>query len=78
MMPCMMHSQAHHGLLEKTARLDATLCFVNDADEAAAAVWSSGEVGGFEWCVRRAAVLFLFLYGSFFLFFFGCFFVCVF
>eukprot|EP00045_Choanoeca_perplexa_P016310 m.218754 g.218754 ORF g.218754 m.218754 type:complete len:574 (+) comp17223_c0_seq2:97-1818(+) len=42
------YTVAHHGQLEQEARLDVSLCFVNDASNEAKMVWASGDVGGFE------------------------------
>eukprot|EP00055_Hartaetosiga_balthica_P009233 m.36338 g.36338 ORF g.36338 m.36338 type:complete len:584 (-) comp6661_c0_seq1:185-1936(-) len=42
------YTVAHHGQLEDVARLDATLCFVDDAEELKEAQWQSGDVGGFQ------------------------------
>ena len=45
--PGLDYTVAHHGLLEKEFRLDATLCFADNTD-VGAAMWDSEEVGGFE------------------------------
>eukprot|EP00056_Hartaetosiga_gracilis_P000963 m.41550 g.41550 ORF g.41550 m.41550 type:complete len:603 (+) comp10436_c0_seq1:142-1950(+) len=42
------YTVAHLGQLEKVARLDATLCFVDDKEELKGAQWQSGDVGGFQ------------------------------
>ena len=42
------YTVAHHGSLQGEMRLDATLCFVADLTDEAAAVWQSGETGGFQ------------------------------
>eukprot|EP00039_Didymoeca_costata_P033108 m.40734 g.40734 ORF g.40734 m.40734 type:complete len:532 (-) comp9701_c0_seq2:1017-2612(-) len=52
--PGLDYTVAHHGLLEKESRLDATLCFVKDIDDKSKGIWSSGDVGGFE-CYIAAA-----------------------
>jgi len=39
---------AHYGVITKDPRLDCVLTFVDDGDEADAADWGVGEVGGFE------------------------------
>ncbi|KAI9029406.1 Oxoglutarate and iron-dependent oxygenase degradation C-term-domain-containing protein [Hyaloraphidium curvatum] len=46
--PGLDYTVAHGGVLTSEPRLDAVLSFVDDASEASAEAWESGDVGGFE------------------------------
>jgi hypothetical protein len=46
--PGLDYTVAHFGIITQQARLDATLCFVNDDNGVQADNWASGDVGGFE------------------------------